>query len=155
MTSQNEATLLVTGGTGYIGSHTIVELLQTDGYCGFSKVVIVDNLSNSSAVCLERMQQITGKVNDMVVFEQMDICDEAGLDDVFTRHSPVKSVVHFAGLKAVGESVKQPMKYYENNVGGSVSLIKVMLKHNCKNMVFSSSATLYGEQEDCTEDKPI
>ena len=97
---------MVTGGTGYIGSHTVVELLQTEGYCGFSKIVIVDNLSNSSALCLERMQTITGKVTDMVVFEEMDICNEAALDDVFTRHAPVKSVVHFAGLKAVGESVK-------------------------------------------------
>jgi UDP-glucose 4-epimerase len=155
MTESNSATLLVTGGTGYIGSHTVVEILQTEGFCGFTKIVIVDNLSNSSAVCLERMQQITGKVNDMVVFEEMDICNEAALDDVFSRHAPVKSVVHFAGLKAVGESVREPMKYYENNVGGSVSLVKVMLRHNCKNIVFSSSSTLYGEQEDCTEDKPI
>jgi UDP-glucose 4-epimerase len=77
------------------------------------------------------------------------------LDDVFARHSPVKSVIHFAGLKAVGESVREPLKYYENNVGGSVSLVKCMLKHGCKNIVFSSSATLYGEQEDCTEDKPV
>ena len=96
----------MTGGTGYIGSHTIVELLGTEGYCGFTKVVIVDNLSNSSAVCLERMQTITGKVNDMVVFEEVDICHESVLDDVFVRHGPIKSVIHFAGLKAVGESVK-------------------------------------------------
>ena len=123
--SQN-ATLLVTGGTGYIGSHTVVDILMTEGHCGFTKIVIVDNLSNSSVVCLERMQTITGKVNDMVVFEQVDICDESGLDDVFTRHAPIKSVVHFAGLKAVGESVKIPLKYYENNVGGSISLLKNM-----------------------------
>ena len=139
------ATLLVTGGTGYIGSHTIVELLATEGHCGFTKIVIVDNLSNSSLVCLERMQQITGKVNDMVVFEELDICNERGLDEVFLRHAPVKSVIHFAGLKAVGESVREPLKYYENNVGGTVSLVKCMLKHGCKNIVFSSSATLYGE----------
>ena len=101
------------------------------------------------------MQRITSKVNEIVVFEEVDICDEAQLDDVFVRHGPIKSVVHFAGLKAVGESVRLPMKYYENNVGGSVSLIKCMLKHECKNIVFSSSATLYGDQEDCTEDKPI
>ena len=91
----------------------------------------------------------------MVVFEQLDICDENGLDDVFSRHGPIKSVVHFAGLKAVGESVSMPVRYYENNIGGSVSLIKCMLKHGCKNIVFSSSATLYGEEQDCTEDKPI
>ena len=148
-------TLLVTGGTGYIGSHTVVEVLQAEGHCGFTKIVIVDNLINSSAVCLERMQTITGKVTEKVVFEEVDICNEAALDDVFSRHAPVKSVIHFAGLKAVGESVREPMKYYENNVGGSVSLVKCMLKHQCKNIVFSSSATLYGEQDDCTEDKPI
>ena len=128
---------------------------MTEGYCGFSKIVIVDNLSNSSVVCLERMQTITGKVNDMVVFEEVDICQESVLDDVFTRHGPIKSVIHFAGLKAVGESVRMPMKYYENNVGGTICLIKCMLKHGCKNIVFSSSATLYGDQLECTEDKPI
>jgi len=90
-----------------------------------------------------------------LVFEEVDICNEAGLDEVFTRHSPVKSVIHFAGLKSVGKSVSEPLKYYENNVGGSVSLVKNMVKHGCKNIVFSSSATLYGEQDDCTEDKPI
>ena len=141
----SQSSLLVTGGTGYIGSHTVVELLQTDGFCGFSKIVIVDNLYNSSKVCLERIQQITGKCDDMVVFEQVDICDEPALDDVFARHGPFKSVIHFAGLKAVGESVRKPLMYYENNVGGSVSLVKCMLKHGCKNIVFSSSATLYGE----------
>ena len=128
---------------------------MSEGHCGFTKIVIVDNLSNSSVVCLERMQTITGKVNDMVVFEEVDICDESGLDDVFTRHAPIKSVVHFAGLKAVGESVNIPLKYYENNVGGSISLLKNMQKHGCKNIVFSSSATVYGNQEECTEDKPI
>ena len=128
---------------------------MTEGYCGFTKIVIVDNLSNSSTVCLERMQTITGKVNDMVVFEKVDICHESVLDDVFVRHGPIKSVIHFAGLKAVGESVKMPTKYYEVNVGGTVSLVKCMLKHGCKNIVFSSSATLYGDQLECTEDKPI
>ena len=103
--AQAQSTLLVTGGTGYIGSHTVVEILETEGYCGFTKIVIVDNLCNSSAVCLTRMQEITGKVDQMVVFEQLDICDENGLDDVFSRHGHIKSVVHFAGLKAVGESV--------------------------------------------------
>lgn len=155
MTESQQATLLVTGGTGYIGSHTVVELLETEGYCGFSKIVIVDDLSNSSAVCLERMQEITGKVDSMVVFRQIDICDEAKLEEVFVEFAPIKSVVHFAGLKAVGESVRIPLRYYENNVGGTVSLLNCMLRNNCKNIVFSSSATLYGEQEDCTEDKPI
>lgn len=91
----------------------------------------------------------------MVVFEEVDICHESVLDDVFARHGPIKSVIHFAGLKAVGESVRMPMKYYENNVGGTISLVKCMLKHGCKNIVFSSSATLYGDQLECTEDKPI
>lgn len=94
-------------------------------------------------------------MSDCLVFEEVDICDEAALGEVFARHSPVKAVIHFAGLKAVGESVRLPLKYYENNVGGSVSLVKNMIKHGCKNIVFSSSATLYGEQDECTEDKPI
>ena len=91
----------------------------------------------------------------MVVFEEVDLCDESGMERLFSTHGPFFSVVHFAGLKAVGESVREPMKYYENNIGGTVVLIKCMLKHGTKNIVFSSSATLYGEQEDCTEDKPI
>ena len=91
----------------------------------------------------------------MVIFEKVDICDEDGLDAVFTKHGPIKSVIHFAGLKAVGESVSKPLLYYENNVGGSVSLIKVMNKHNCENIVFSSSATLYGHQATSYEDNPI
>ena len=80
----------------------------------------------------------------MIVFEEVNICDEAKLDAVFTKHGPIKSVIHFAGLKAVGESCSKPLFYYENNVGGSVSLIKVMNKHNCENIVFSSSCTVYG-----------
>ena len=143
--TESAQTLLVTGGMGYIGSHTIVEVLQSEGVCGFSKIVIVDNLSNSSTVAMERIKQICGPVADCLVFEEVDICNEAALGEVFTRHGPVGSVIHFAGLKAVGESVREPLKYYENNVGGSVSLVKNMLKHGCKNIVFSSSATLYGE----------
>lgn len=143
---ENDSTanvLLVTGGSGYIGSHTIVEILSTEGHCGFTKIVIVDNLSNSSKKCLERIDQITKK-GEMVVFEEVDICHEEKLDAVFKKHGPVKSVIHFAGLKAVGESTAKPLLYYENNVGGSVSLIKVMNNNNCENIVFSSSATLYG-----------
>jgi UDP-glucose 4-epimerase len=138
-------TLLVTGGTGYIGSHTIVELLETDGCLGFDRIVIVDNLVNSSPISIDRVQQITGKADDMCVFEEVDLCDEDKLNAVFEKYGPVKSVIHFAGLKAVGESCAQPLKYYENNVGGSVSLVKCMLKNGCKNIVFSSSATLYGD----------
>ena len=148
-------TLLVTGGTGYIGSHTIVEILETTGQLGFDRIVIVDNLCNSNQVCLERMQEITGKCQDMVVFEQVDICDEEKMNGVFETYGPITSVIHFAGLKAVGESCSQPLKYYENNVGGSVVLIKAMIKNGCKSIVFSSSATLYGDQEETTEDSRI
>lgn len=124
--------------------------------CGFSKIVIVDNLSNSNTVAMERVRTICGRgADDCLVFEEVDICEEAALNEVFVRHSPIGSVIHFAGLKAVGESVREPLKYYENNVGGSVSLVKCMLKHNCKNIVFSSSATLYGDQDSCSEEKPI
>ena len=98
------AALLVTGGTGYIGSHTIVEILSTEGHCGFTKIIIVDNLSNSSKKCLERIGEITKK-GDLVVFEEVDLRNEDKLDEVFTKHGPVASVIHFAGLKAVGESV--------------------------------------------------
>ena len=91
----------------------------------------------------------------MVVFEQVDICDEEKLDAVFTKHGPIKSVIHFAGLKAVGESCSKPLLYYQNNVGGSVTLIKVMNKHKCENIVFSSSATLYGHQATSLETNPI
>ena len=133
----------MTGGTGYIASHTIVEILSTEGHCGFTKIVIVDNLSNSSIKCLERIGEITKK-GHLVVFEEVDLRHEDKLDEVFAKHGPVASVIHFAGLKAVGESVTKPLLYYENNVGGSIALIKVMNKHKCENIIFSSSATLYG-----------
>lgn len=99
---------MVTGGTGYIGSHTVVEILETEGHCGFAKIVIVDNLYNSSDKVLERFDKITsykaqGKIE--VIFAKVDIKDEVGLDQVFTEHGPIRSVIHFAGLKAVGESV--------------------------------------------------
>ena len=115
----------------------------------------MDNLANSDEECLNRIKQICPLAASIVVFENVDICDQEALDAVFEKHNHVDSVVHFAGLKAVGESCREPLKYYENNVGGSVTLIKSMLKYNCKNIVFSSSATLYGEQDDCTEDKQI
>lgn len=147
-------TLLVTGGTGYIGSHTVVELLETEGHCGFAKIVIVDNLYNSSASVVDRFDQITGykaKSKIKVVFCNVDIRDEAALDKVFQDHGPVRSVIHFAGLKAVGESVTKPLLYYENNVGGTVTLLKVMEKHGCQSIVFSSSATVYGANPKCKE----
>lgn len=127
--------VLVTGGTGYIGSHTVVELINA-GY----DVVIIDNLVNSSRNVLGRIEKITGK---KVKFYECDIRDSAMLDTVFNNES-IDVVIHFAGLKAVGESVQKPLMYYDNNIGGTVKLLEVMQKHSCKKIVFSSSATVYG-----------
>ena len=128
--------LLITGGTGFIGSHTVIELLALD-----KDIVIVDNLSNSSTLVLDRIKQITDK---SVTFIQADICDRQALKQVFEQHD-IEAVVHFAGLKAVGESSVMPLSYYHNNVSGSVTLLQVMAEYNVKNLVFSSSATVYGE----------
>ena len=129
-------TILVTGGAGFIGSHTIVELQQS-GY----DVVVVDNLSNSSSESLNRVKSITGRP---LAFYQMDIRDRAGMERVLSEH-PCDACIHFAGLKAVGESVEKPWEYYENNIGGTLVLLDVLRKHNCKNVIFSSSATVYGD----------
>lgn len=129
-------TILVTGGAGYIGSHTVVELLNAG-----SEVIILDNLSNSSIEALKRIEQITGKT---VTFYQGDILNKALLQKVFSDHT-IDSVIHFAGLKAVGESVAKPLKYYENNVTGTLILCQVMAEFEVKNLVFSSSATVYGD----------
>ena len=129
--------LLITGGTGYIGSHTVVELLE-QGY----KVVIVDNLANSSTKVLDRIASISGK---MPTFIKADICDSAAMHQVFEQHS-IEAVIHFAGLKAVGESNELPLSYYHNNVSGTVTLLQVMAEHQVKNLVFSSSATVYGDK---------
>ena len=129
-------TILVTGGAGYIGSHTVLQLLEQD-----YQVVVLDNLSNASEQSLERVAEITGK---SVVFQQGDIRDEAVLNQVFASHN-IDAVIHFAGLKAVGESVEQPLRYYENNVFGTLQLCKSMQAHGVKNLVFSSSATVYGD----------
>lgn len=131
--------LLITGGTGYIGSHTIVELLELNNQ--HQDIVIVDNLSNSSTKVLDRIKQITSKT---VTFIQADICDTDAMNTVFEQYS-IEAVIHFAGLKAVGESNEQPLNYYHNNVSGSVVLLQVMAKHNVKKLVFSSSATVYGD----------
>lgn len=128
--------ILVTGGAGYIGSHTVVEL-QNAGY----DVVVLDNLSNSSETSLERVKAITGKA---VKFYKADILDREALENVFAQET-IESCIHFAGLKAVGESVQKPWEYYENNIAGTLTLVDVMRKHNVKNIIFSSSATVYGD----------
>ena len=135
-------TVLVTGGMGYIGSHTCVELLQQG-----MDVVIVDNLVNSSAEAGKRIEQITGRA---VTFYEADVRDRVKLDEIFTRHSIdcIDCVIHFAGLKAVGESVEMPLEYYDNNLGSTITLCEAMRAHGVKNIIFSSSATVYsGDNE--------
>lgn len=127
--------ILVTGGAGYIGSHTCVEMLNA-GY----DVVVVDNLLNSSKKSLERVEKITGKT---VKFYQNDVRDEKALKKIFADNK-IEAVIHFAGLKAVGESVEKPIMYYENNLESTITLINVMREYGCKKIVFSSSATVYG-----------
>ena len=141
-------TILVTGGAGYIGSHTCVELLN-GGY----EIVVADNLSNSKEESLRRVQKITGK---SLVFFNVDLLDKSALTTVFQKYS-FDSVIHFAGLKAVGESVAIPLKYYHNNITGTLVLCDVMAEHNVKNLVFSSSATVYGDPATVpiTEDFPV
>ena len=140
-------TVLVTGGAGYIGTHTIIELLNNN-----QQVVVLDNLSNSSEEALRRVEGITGKA---VTFYQGDVLDSTCLDLIFSTHD-MDSVIHFAGLKAVGESVSKPLKYYQNNVTGTLVLCEAMAKANVKNLVFSSSATVYGDPASLpiTEDFP-
>ena len=128
--------ILVTGGAGYIGSHTCIELLNA-GY----EVVVLDNLYNSSEKALERVKQITGK--DLTFYEA-DILDKEALEKIFDKEQ-IDGVIHFAGLKAVGESVAKPLEYYHNNMTGTFNLCDVMRKHGCKNIIFSSSATVYGD----------
>ena len=139
--------VLVTGGAGFIGSHTIVEL-QNAG----REVVVVDNLINSSEKSLKRVEEITGKP---VKFYKVDILDREGLEKVFSSEN-IDSCIHFAGLKAVGESVQKPWEYYYNNISGTLILLDVMRKHNVKNIIFSSSSTVYGSPDviPVTEDCP-
>ncbi len=128
--------ILVTGGAGYIGSHTCVELLNA-GY----GVVVIDNLYNSNQKAIDRIEQITGK---KVKFYEDDVLDRDALEKIFSENS-IDAVIHFAGLKAVGESVHKPIEYYHTNIGGTLALVDVMREHNCKNIIFSSSATVYGD----------
>jgi UDP-glucose 4-epimerase len=140
--------ILVTGGAGYIGSHTAVELLKA-GY----DVVIADNFSNSSPVATERIEKITGK---KVKLYKIDICRKEELNRLFESEN-IDGVIHFAAYKAVGESVEQPLKYYKNNLGGLLAVLDTMEKHNVKKFVFSSSATVYGDPEHvpCDENCPV
>ena len=142
------SSILITGGAGYIGSHTAVELLQA-GHA----VVIVDNLCNSSVRVIERIAQLGGRAPHFV---QADVRDGAALDQIFAQHR-ITGVVHFAGLKAVGESVAQPLRYFDHNVGGTLSLLQAMDRAQVRRIVFSSSATVYGEPAKLpiTEDSPL
>ncbi len=128
--------ILVTGGAGFIGSHTCVELIES-GY----KVIVVDNLINSSKEAVRRVEKITGVT---IPFYPVDLLDEEGLNKIFDKEN-IDAVIHFAGLKAVGESVEKPWSYYNNNITGTLNLCKVMMEHNVKNIIFSSSATVYGD----------
>lgn len=140
--------ILVTGGMGYIGSHTVVELLNAN-----KEVIILDNLSNAQPEVLDRIIEITGKKPK---FYEVDLLDIESLEQVFMKNS-IESVIHFAGLKAVGESVQKPLTYYENNITGTINLCKLMTKYNCKTMVFSSSATVYGMNNEApfNEEMPL
>ena len=130
--------VLVTGGAGYIASHTIIELLAAG-----HKPVMVDNFSNSSPEVLKKLRQITGQD---IPFYELNVCDKSALEAVFTKHS-FDAAIHFAGLKAVGESVKEPLRYYRNNLDSTLSLIEIMSAHDVKQLVFSSSATVYGDPQ--------
>lgn len=144
-------TILVTGGTGFIGSHTTVELQQA-GY----KVVIVDNLSNSNADVLKGIEKITGTAP---AFEKVDCCDLKAMDAVFSKYNDIKGIIHFAASKAVGESVQKPLMYYRNNITSLINMLELMPKHGVKGIIFSSSCTVYGqptkENLPVTEESPI
>eukprot|EP00171_Calliarthron_tuberculosum_P014504 IDg14504t1 len=150
MTKDAVRTVLVTGGAGYIGSHTVLELVEA-GY----RAVVVDNLDNSSEESLERVKRLTGR-GDLIEFRKVDLLDEAALAAVFADFS-FYACVHFAGLKAVGESVREPLRYYHNNLTGTLHLLNLLSAHGCKKLVFSSSATVYGTAKEMpvTEGVPI
>ena len=145
--AHEDLTILVTGGAGFIGSHTCVELIN-QGY----SIVIVDDLSNSSQEAVKRVKEITSAKDEQVVFYQCSILDREKLEEVFSVH-----VIHFAGFKAVGESTQKPLEYYWNNVAGSLILFDVARNNGVKNVIFSSSATVYGDPEfiPITEECPL
>jgi len=132
--------ILVTGGTGYIGSHTVVEL-QNAGY----EVIIIDNLANSSADVVDNIEKVTGI---RPTFEKLDCLDFQGLDNLFTKYAGIKSIIHFAASKAVGESVEKPLLYYRNNLVSLINLLELMPKHGVEGIVFSSSCTVYGQPDE-------
>jgi len=140
--------VLVSGGAGYIGSHTCVELIKA-GY----DIVVADNLSNSCEEAVRRVEKITGK---NIPFENVELCDLAAVEALFAKYPAIDSIIHFAGLKAVGESVAKPLEYYTNNLVSTLNLLNVMREHGVKNFVFSSSATVYGDPEvvPISEDSP-
>ena len=141
--------ILVTGGTGYIGSHTVVEL-QNSGY----DVVIVDNLSNSSADVVDNIEKVSGI---RPAFEKLDCLDLEGMDKLFTKYPGIKGIIHFAASKAVGESVQKPLLYYRNNLVSLINLLELMPKHGVEGIIFSSSCTVYGQPDvlPVTEEAPI
>ena len=143
--------VLVTGGAGFIGSHTVIELLQA-GY----EVVVVDDLSNASIIALDRVRQIVGdEAAARLTFYEDNILDRDAMNRIFATHA-VDRVIHFAGFKAVGESVKKPVEYYHNNIEGTLTLVDVMRQHGCKSIIFSSSSTVYGDPDKLplTEESP-
>ena len=131
--------ILVTGGTGYIGSHTVVELINHG-----DEVVIIDNLVNSKREVVDKIKTITGVE---VPFYEEDVRNKEALRKIFKKHK-IDAVIHFAGLKAVGESVEKPLEYYDNNLGSTITLLEVMKEFNCKKIIFSSSATVYGDPDE-------
>ncbi|KAL6533599.1 RmlD substrate binding domain [Orobanche hederae] len=145
------SSILVTGGAGYIGTHTVLQLLL-DGY----KAVVVDNLDNSSETAIKRVQELAGEHGSNLTFHKIDLRDKPALEKLFASDK-FEAVIHFAGLKAVGESVQKPLMYYDNNIVGTIVLLELMAAHGCKKLVFSSSATVYGSPKEvpCTEDSPI
>ncbi|KAH9685112.1 UDP-glucose 4-epimerase 5 [Citrus sinensis] len=143
--------ILVIGGVGYIGSHTVLQLLL-GGY----KTVVVDNLDNASEIAVAKVKELAGYQGNNMTFHKLDLRDKAALEVVFAG-TKFDAVIHFAGLKAVGESVQKPLPYFDNNLTGTITLLEVMAAHGCKNLVFSSSATAYGWPKvvPCTEEFPL